>query len=486
MKKYFYSLVIVIYLCVPVYISAQENRTNALGGLSIGIEDIDNSLNPWNFGNNPAWFLNDETESYLKISPTISNSWGDYHRRFDSEGNMFYGTAFDGVKTLGELGTFYGSTSYNYEVRRNYNRTLKYDTYGGEAFFFIDTTAGNFHYNGPKVNLLYSWQLMDDLYAGGSLSYQLMDGLKKVYTYAKTVYRDVGANFGLAYKISDDLIIGANYIFFDSQESIESADVNLLEVETFDYRGETFYVPDRGSSVTQKIRKKGFTISGQLAFQHSNDLHVALQTNYTPSNTKVLIPEGGFKEVEEGYSWFESFDVRIKSQYKAAEDILTGIYAAYFSDYSWSRHSHKNLLLWDWDIKNVEFGAGASYQVIPELVFGANYIFSLKNIDSSKYIDGRYADLKSYDHSAIFGIEYKVIENLVLRFGYNFQIKQYDIFYGGSDVINQAVTFGAGFPIYNSILIDTYVRYSSIAPKSTKNNSRSLLGAYVTLRLHSF
>lgn len=479
-------LVLIISLISAISCFAQQNRLSALGGLSIGIEDRDNSLTPFDFGNNPAWLFMDEQDSYLNISPTVSNSWGSYHRKYDSEGDMYYGTAFKGVKTLGELGTFLGYTSYDYQVRRNYYRTLKYDSYSGEAFFFIDTTAGNFHYKGPKVNLMYSWELLDNLYAGGSVTYQLLDGLKKVYTYAKTIYRNVGGNFGLAYQLNDNILVGANYTFFDTQESIEAADVNLLEVETFNYRGETYFVPDRGSSITQKIRKKGSTFSGQVFWRDSDKLQLAVQSNYTPSNTKVLIPEGSFKEVEEGYAWFESFDIQLKSQYKFDDNLVGGFYTSYWNRESWSRHSHKNLLLWEWSVNDINIGVGSSYKILPELLVGIDYIFTTRNIDSSKYIDNRFADLSSNDHLIKAGIEYHIEKDIFIRGGFSLSLSEYDIYFGGKDVKNHSLTLGVEVPIHETILLDSYIRYSNISPGNSSDNSRSFLGAFVNLRLSSF
>ena len=474
------------WMVLSVMCFSQQSRLSALGGLSIGIEDKDNSLTPFDFGNNPAWLFMDEKDSYLDISPAISNSWGNYHRRFDSEGDMNYGTAFKGIKPLGELGTFLGYTSYDYEVRRNYYRTLKHDSYFGEAFFFTDTTAGNFHYSGPKVNLMYSWELLDNLYTGASVFYQLLDGLKKVYTYAKTIYRNVGGNFGLVYQLTDDILVGANYTFFDTQESIEAADVNLLDVETFDYRGETYFVPDRGASVTQKIRKKGSTLSGQIYWHNAENLQIALQTNYSASNVKILIPEGSFKEVEEGYAWFNSFNLQLESQYKIDNDLMTGIYAAYLNRDSWSRHSHKNLLLWEWQIKDMSIGCGSSYKITPELLAGVDYIFTNRAIDSSKYIDNRFTDLSSNDHSVKIGLEYKILEDVFLRGGYSLSLSEYDVYFGGEDVKNHSLTIGVEVPVFETILLDSYIRYSNVTPGNDTDKNRSFLGAFVSLRLNSF
>ena len=314
------SILIVLILSVGIY--AQKTRTESMGGLTYSIIDREQSLTPYDFGGNPAWLYMDEKATFLRITPYLGNSWGAYRNKYDSEGNINIGTAFHGIKTLGTLGTFSGYTSYNYENRRNYYRSLKKDPYNGEAFYFADTTSSDFRYMGPKVVLMYSWEPLDKLYAGGFISYELLDGLKEKFSYAKTIYRNTEADAGLAYYLFDNLIVAGNFRYFDSQESIEASDVNLFDVELYYFRGDHFFVSKRGSSMTGKIRKTGFTMSSQLYWDDGNKLSIGLQANYTPSNSKLLrayyssSTSQSFSEGEDSYTSFENFDVQIKSQYK--------------------------------------------------------------------------------------------------------------------------------------------------------------------------
>jgi hypothetical protein len=179
------KLIVAIFLCLifAAGVSAQVLRTESMGGLSYAIVDKDHSLSPYDFGKNPAWLVEDERETHLFITPFYSNSWGDYRRKYDSEGNATLGSTFQGVRTLGGQGTFSGYTSYIYQNRRNYYRTLKKDTYAGEGFNITDTTASDFRYMGPHVRLMYSWQPLRRVLAGGFVSYELLDGLKEKFSY---------------------------------------------------------------------------------------------------------------------------------------------------------------------------------------------------------------------------------------------------------------------------------------------------------------
>ena len=469
---------------------AQISRIKGMGDLRFSIVDIDQSLSPYDFGGNPAWLFMDEKESYLRITPSYGNSWGNYRQKFDSEGNTNLGTSFNGIKTLGDLGTFSGFTSYNYENRRNYYRTLKKDTYSGEGFYLTDTTASDFRYMGPKVVLMYSWNPLDGIYTGASVSYDLLEGLKEKYSYAQTTYRNAELQAGIAVNFINNIVVGANIKYSDSQEAIEAADVNLLDVELRNYRGNNYYVSKRGSSVTNKIQKHGFTYGSQLFYDDGENITIGVQTNYTPSDSKILKPFStsttSFDEVEDSYAAFEFFDLQLKTQYKYDNDLIFGAFAGYFSDYSWSKISMKDLLMWEWDIKRIVVGFGSSYQVSPSLLVGLEYEFSNSVVDSSKYIDNLILNIKSNDHTLRTGAEYELDEGIFLRGGFNYGFKEHDLIYGGTDCNIYKITTGIGFPLFDVLAIDANLQYMTITPKKPDNSSRSYLSGNISLTLRTF
>src|SRR3989339_1834135 len=128
-KVVFFTLMMIVF---SAFSFAQESRTIGMGGLSYSIVDADHSFNPYDLGKNPAWLYLDETETWLKIMPSINYGEGDYKRYYDPQSFTDYNLGFRGIKTLGEDGTFFGETNYSYEMRRDINRSLKYDTYAGE------------------------------------------------------------------------------------------------------------------------------------------------------------------------------------------------------------------------------------------------------------------------------------------------------------------------------------------------------------------
>lgn len=484
------TIVVLLSLLFSVTSMAQVSRIAGMGDLKFSFVDEDLSLSPYDFGGNPAWLIMDEKESYLRITPTYGNSWGNYRQKYDSEGNTNLGTSFHGIKTLGDLGTFSGFTSYNYENRRNYYRTLKKDSYNGEAFNLTDTTSSNFRYMGPKVVLMYSWEPVEGLYAGSSVSYELLDGLKEKYSYAQTIYRNAELQVGLAVNFIDNFVIGANVKYADSQEAIEAKDVNLLDVELRNYRGDNYYVGRRGSTLTNKIQKHGFTFGSQLFWDDGEKLSIGLQTNYTPSDSRVLKPFStsteSFDEVEDSYAAFKFFDLQIKAQYKFDNELTLSAYTGYFDDYSWSKISPKELLIWEWDVNKTVLGFGSSYQISSSLIIGLEYEFSHSAVDSSKYIDNLHLNIKSNDHTIRCGAEYKIAEEIFLRGGFNYGFKEHDLIYGGDDCKSYKLTCGIGFPLFNSMYVNANIQYITVSPNNPIHISRNYLTGNISIELKTF
>ena len=479
---------------IVVFVSAdlmsQFSRTEAMGGLSFSIVDRDQTLSPYDFGGNPAGLHMKEKESSLRMTGYDANSWGNYRRKYDTEGTMNVGASFQQIQQLGDHGTFSGRTSYDFENRRNFYRSLKKDSYGGESFFLADSTAADFEYKGPKVDLLYSWEPIQDLAVGGLVTYQLTDGLKKAFSYAKTVYRNTELLGGLAYTPCEEVVIGGTVKYFDSQESIEASDVNLLDVELFYFRGDNLFVSKRASSMTAKIKKQGMTFGSQFFWKSGNDLSIGVQANYTPADAKILKPYTSsgqtFDEVEESYAAFTYVDAQVQAHYRCTNDLLLGVSAGYFNDQSWSKISDKELLIWKWNVWKFVAGAGGSYQVMPFLLVGVEYELSRSEADSSKYIDARRIQQTSLDHALRAGVESKIADEVFVRAGAGYGVKEHDMVSGGNDCKTYKVTCGAGFPISRVLTIDVNCQYLRIAPAAPVNVSRSFLSGILSFELHDF
>ena len=483
------NLIIALIVVASGHLFSQSERLQSMGGLNFSLPDEQYSFNPFDFGNNPAWLYKDEMASWLKIIPGYSGYSGDYKRRFDPGVENNYGITFSGVKSLGEDGTFLGETSYYYNFRKDVPNSLKYNPYKGEAFFLTDTATGNFRYNGPSIKFSYSFEPLSNLFTGAAVSYRILDGLKSVYSRAEVLFRDIDANFGAAYQLYDNLVFGVNYTYKDNQEKIESKSEDLLDVEIYNYKGESYAIKKRASSVSQKLSGVGHRISGQLYYIIAKSTEIGLIGSFGSEGQQVLMSRSvtgqSFNEYEEGYTNFNLASIALKARQQLSDDMFFGITAGYDHNYVWSKNSPKNRLIWEWEINTVKGGLGLSWKPVENLSVAAEYEYSNLDADSSKYIDSRFATVKSGDHVVKAGFEFQWLRNIYLRGGYNFGFFERDIVFGGKDIEIHKLTTGLGLYILPEVGIDIHIEYGFYngLPEGFR---RSNYSAFTTVKLNSF
>ncbi len=467
----------------------QTSRTDGLAGLSFSIDDKDHSISVFDFGGNPAGLSADEKESLLKIGTSYKNNWGEYRRKYDPEGSMITGIAFQEIRNLGERGTFSGSTSYDYENRRNYYRSVKRDPYNGESFFFTDTTAADFRYMGPTVDLMYSWEPISDISLGGSITYQLLDGLKKEFTFAKSTFRDAEIQAGITAALSDKLTVGGTIKYIDSQESIEASDVNLMDVELYYFRGDNLFISKRSGSMTGKIKKHGVAYGTQLVWDNGTIL-VGLQGNYLPSDSRLFKPFSSssqvFNEAEDSYAAFEHTDIQLKCQLVITEKCRMGVTSSYMKNSGWSKISAKDLLVWKWSSGKISMGAGGSYQLGDDLMAAVEYEICSTETDSSKFIDAKNISRSSVDQRFRAGTEYRINDGNYVRAGFSLTTQPYDMIFGGTNCATHLWTIGAGIVLTDQITADAALQYQQRSASMPLNVTRSYINGLITLTLRTF
>lgn len=485
-KIIFFTVILVVNSVIGL---AQISRTTGMGGLTYSITDADQSFNPYDLGKNPAWLVLDETETWLKIIPTVNHNSGYYKRYYDPQTVTNYNLGFKGIKTLGEDGTFLGETNYSYEMRRDIDRSLKYNTYAGEAFFMADTNQGTFRYNGPSIKFMYSFEMAPGLYFGASANYRILEGLKNVYSRATVLYREVGGTIGLSYRITNEISVGLTGVLSDDQEKIEAKSEDLTEVEIFNFRGETFSVRKRSSSVSQTIRKKGKGVGLQFYYTAEKTAEFGLHADVFNLKENVLIPYStstqSFEEYSEGYASFENYNILAKGRYRFTDELM---FAASFEMHhrnSWSKNPARELLLWDWKVNSLKIGIGCSYSLDQASLVSIEYEYEKVNADSSKYIDSRITNILSNNHLLKAGTEYELFPNGFLRAGLNFGLVENDILSGGADVRYYAITYGLGIRFDNSFDVDFSFIYDNYKPK-LGDKQRTHFGGFLTTKLYTF
>lgn len=464
----------------------QNIRLMGLGGISYSVFDNDFQLTPFDLGRNPAYIFQQETHTYLKITPGYKSESGDYKRQYDPQAINLGGINFHGIKTLGDKGTFLGEMGYVYEYRDQVKRAITRDPYAGDAFFMIDTTVGNITYNGPKMMAMYSWMLTDNLGAGFKVMYGILSGLKSVYTYTKTIFRDADIAAGLTYNFGDHTTLGVRYEFDDKQEAIEANDVNLLDVEIYSFVGDTYSLRNRSSTISQKIRRKTHEVSVQLFTKAVPDLVIGVNAGIFPQKSEFMIPYKSIQEMVYGFSQKTDIYTDMIARYNLTDYTVTGFKFSYLNSNSWSKNARSELLVWEWNHDAVTFGIGGSHKldVLPVL-FAAEAEMSLTKIDSSKYIDRRFITDEGKDLSFRLGLEYSLSENLVFRSGYRYSRKDIDLTFGFKDVLVNQVSGGIDYTFVNGTEFQIIGRYSSYFPDGS-DNKRTFIEALCQLKLNYF
>ncbi len=448
--------IILLFIFITVSVEAQISRTEAMGGLTFSIIDEDQKLDPFMFGGNPAYLWQSRKNVRLDITQFNNADYGDYRRKFSSERNFNTGANVLGIQPLGQSGTFQGKAYYFYNKRSNVFRTLKHDTYAGEAFYFTDTTIGDIIYNGPLFEFSHSVPVTNKLNFGALFGYGLLDGLKKVYTYGQTVYRNVYGKVGITYALSDNLVLGVDYEIFDIRERITASDVNLFTVITYHYRGDTHRIELSGSKQKYTIEKHGSRFGGQIYFTPNERTQIGIKGNYSTSDTKSIFPINGL-ETTDGYSWFRNYSFEVRGRYLLSEKFVLSAVGNYVNRYSWSENAKNNLLLWEWSTSNISGGIGISSQeILKGLTFGFEYRLGNVSVDSSKYIDNRFTNLSSLNHDFRFGIEYEFIKNFYIRAGYEWIYLKNDFVFGGRNVAYNKITAGFGIKLNEYISLNLY------------------------------
>ena len=273
------------------------------------------------------------------------------------------------------------------------------------------------------------------------------------------------------------------------EEKIEAKSEDLTEVEVFNFRGETFSVRKRSSSVSQTIRKKGNGVGVQFYYTPEKNGEYGLHADIYNQKEDVLIPFStstqSFQEYSEGYASFQNYNILAKGRYKLLDEWLIGSSVEVHHRSSWSKNPARDLLLWEWKVNSLRLGIGSSYYLNKNLLVSVEYEYENVKSDSSKYIDSRSTAILSNNHLVKAGAEDEILPNTFLRAGFNFGIVEKDILSGGEDVSYYAVTCGVGVRFFNSFDVDLSFIYNNYKPKMG-DKQRSQFGSFLTTKLYSF
>lgn len=460
-------------------------RSVSMGGALYGLRDTEQGLGLYTFGGNPASLVRDRLIDRLVITPAAGAQWGDYRRTYDPRRVNTFGVTFDGIRTLGEKGTFRGTTTYEIEKRYDVYRSIKRTPYQGEAFFVTDTTTGDFTYNGPAVTFAYAYELFPGVLVGADMHYRVLDGLKGIYSLAKVLYRDVGGTAGLAWEIDPALTLGLTFRPSDTQERIEAKSDDLLDVELFSFRGETHATKKRSGTVEHRVRTMGEEYGLQSFWRPAEELDVAFTSAYGKRQNRDIITSSTEKEIETSHMQEEIYGANLQVRWFLSNELTFGAFAGFRSERQWTSYPAEELLIWDMHGEETRIGAGIAYQIVPEgpavaVDFDVQFGFA----DSAKFIDNKNRSVRVQGGVLRVGVEQEISAGVLVRGGFTRGRVDHDLVYWGNDVSSQIVTAGMQLRLTGSLTAEWALSYR--VWRAGERASRSSLSALLVLQLLSF
>jgi len=308
--KYVKIIYLLIFLILsgtllPTNLRASDNRLPAMGNLQLAVPDSDNQLNFYDFGQNPAGLQADQAYRWMRIYLNAQNHWGPYRRLYDPGDEQNYSLIFEGVKALNSKETFWGAVTYLGDYPHGVYRSLEKHAYE-KNFILTDTTTGNYWYNGPIIQAIYSRKLPLNFSLGAAFNYKVQLGLKDVYTKVESIQREIFPGIALSWgvqtgqerfskrpRLSENRCserIGLNYGagFFvypydnktrltavkEMQDAVVYRQIGLL----------TRFREVRGKFI-RDYRTKGVLIGGQVFLALSRAIHLGLSHRYRALGT---------------------------------------------------------------------------------------------------------------------------------------------------------------------------------------------------------
>ena len=359
-------LVTLVFMAVLVLQAAPARgdgiRIESLANARLALEDRDNQINPYDFGRNSAWLHNDYEFRYLRFNTSLYETSGDLRREYDPNlvNNLFIGV--EGNKQLSDRQTVKGYIDYQHLRDREVYRNLEMDQYN-DPFYLNDQTTGDFDYYGPRTSIDWGIRLVEDLWLGAGLDYNLSTGLKQTYTRPEIVHNYAQAILGLAWKPAGKWVLGLAYRPTRNQNRTKFAKPD----EGYDnviqgYSGDEIYEVRAFSSYT----------IGEVTYAHNLDL----QGFYMGDDFKAgLNVRGGFSETDVKYNasrqypkghWEENLiDAELRGRWTpAGKPLAVGFSAQYLMNDGWGvRPDYSDVLLYDNPYAMYSAGLGLSYWI---------------------------------------------------------------------------------------------------------------------------
>jgi hypothetical protein len=398
-----------------------------MGDLSLVIEDEDNEINLYDFGNNPAWAVVDQQVSWGRGATNLYQEKGPYRRILDPQTLLTSNSYFDAVKTFGPDKVFFGYVGYYYyDNKKIVGSVEKYpyeDEFGllDSAGFVdvdkngtIDDIRSDFTYTGPDMMAGHSRRISKNTYVGATLGYRLEHGVKRQYIWPETYLRTFDFNFGIARRLPGGLVLGLSFNPYDTQEKID-LDPGLQGGNVVkDVVGFQWRVPI--SSMTRTTRNRVY--KGGL--QGTWDLGKTLTSGFIINRVfKNLEIDDGLEDKDRVVYWqSDGYHLEYRGLFRIAPEIANvGLSYSRNHEGTWTKNPIFNTILDEGPITEDNFGVGWGVTPSSCFMWGFETHFYQYKEEITDYISKGIRDTRIETLSYNLGAELTVEKNFRVRGG---------------------------------------------------------------------
>lgn len=391
-------------------------RVSTLGNCSIALIDEDTGLNPYDFGRNPAYLIDDFEGAWVRMSLMLDQESGKLRRPYDPFLTSNLSGGFEGRKRLGGRQAVWGRFTYGRLRQRKQFHSLELDQYN-DPFFLTDTTTGDFMYYGPTTKVDYSLRLTPRITFGAGFDYDISTGLKDVYTRPQVIHNYIRGNIGFLVEANKNWLFGlmARPLRIQNRTEFDKTDEGY-DNQVWRYSGDSIYEIRSFSSYSIRELLRGGEFGVQNFFTTDR---IKIGTVFTYSLVSNQIKYNATDPEETGFWQDEVYDFRFLARYASkSEPLVLGVSGAVMNQQGWARRTRfRDVLLYDNPVKLRSAGAGASYALRPMLLVSADYILNAYDIEADDYGANHFQHRTFTQNIGRLGLEYRAYNVFSLRGG---------------------------------------------------------------------
>ncbi|MEJ2636474.1 MAG: hypothetical protein P8184_14425 [Calditrichia bacterium] len=425
---FFFLIAMILHYRLP----AQDLRTVSLGGADLVLNHEENHLNFYRLNGNPALMMQYEAVNWLKINSYGNYQHGSLRRVLDPAANRNLLFNAQGYKKLSERQAFYGQVSYDLLKNYSVKNAIDPDPYGDDPLVLMDSTTGDFNYNGPKAQVCYQNQISSRFSLGGEITYGISQGLKDQFTRPRIIHRDFAAGIGMGYRLGRYLLIGTiiNYETVQNQTEVTGKQLEAFDPVIKRFRSESVFRVIKGGFNRYTNRDN---YSFNLSIQNGGigrEFQQVVQLNYRYGVQKTY-DNVDLNKIYDS-PWFGRY---YNASYQNRWIVPGGkwILGARFSgNYlsSFSRHPDLDIMITEREVRSgcAELGISRNFSIPRPFLLVLQGGYGQTRDSYSDYQSKVYRKVKLTDYIARVGLDVSVdpIHNLLL--GYNYGKDDVDAF----------------------------------------------------------